>query len=88
MSDRSQVYTCEGHLLCGVELDGVDCEEDNKDETQCCIKHPIANDINQSVQGKTKIQLHVTQKSAKPQILVILYCFIVIDFNTLAQTSR
>lgn len=32
ISDRSQVDTCEGHLLRGVELDRVDCEEDNRDE--------------------------------------------------------
>lgn len=32
ISDRSQVDTCEGHLLRGVELDRVDCEEDNRDK--------------------------------------------------------
>lgn len=32
MSDRSRVNTCEGHLLRGVELDRVDCEEDNREE--------------------------------------------------------
>lgn len=43
------VCTCEGHLLRGVELDGVDCEDDNKDETKYCIRYLTANDMKQSV---------------------------------------
>lgn len=42
MRSGGEVHTCEGHLLCGVELDGIDCEEDNKDDTKCCIKYPTA----------------------------------------------
>lgn len=30
--------TCEGHLLCGVELDRVDCRQKDKNETYCNIK--------------------------------------------------
>lgn len=62
-----KVYTCEGHLLCGVELDGVDCEEDNKDETKRCIKYPTAKDKNQPVQNLKQCQTRLKNETGWKQ---------------------
>lgn len=49
-----EIHTSEGHLLCGVELDGVDCGQDSKDETWFYIKHPDVKQIEKTAHFRHK----------------------------------